>query len=512
MLEALDNGGGLRARIQYAAQTKTLPAPTGGWNARDNLAEMKETDAPIMDNMIPDTTKVILRNGFDPFCNTGTGTVVETLMPYSSGATNKFLAATGGAIYEISTGSASSLASGLTNNRWQYLNYNGYVVMVNGADHCRKYDGSTISLNAVTGLSSDASFIHINEFKKILFFTEKDSMRVYYLPSGSIAGSASMLDFSTLAKLGGYMVGMATWTRDGGSGPDDLACFITSKGEVIIYQGTDPSSSTTWTLVGVFQIGAPIGRRCFVKIGVDVVVLTLDGFFQLSRALPIARTEQQAALSDRISGAVQSATTAYASNFGWEAILYPNGRMGLFNIPIMAGSQQQQYVLNTNTDRWFRITGWNANTFALFNEDLYFGGNDGKIYLADSGPDDNGAAIVGDCQQAFSYYGTPMKKVFLAARPTIGGNGIVSPAMAMNIDYNNTAAFGTPTAVAGTGTQWDVGQWDTFQWAGDDLFAGTWLGVSGLGYAGAPRMRISDSVTTFAWAATEVMFKPASMM
>jgi hypothetical protein len=43
---------------------------------------------------------------------------------------------------------------------------------------------------------------------------------------------------------------------------DDYAAFITSEGQVAVYSGADPASSTTWSLVGVFDIGAPIGRRC----------------------------------------------------------------------------------------------------------------------------------------------------------------------------------------------------------------------------------------------------------
>lgn len=42
---------------------KTLAAPTGGWNARDAIADMPETDAPAMVNFFPQTTDVILRYG-----------------------------------------------------------------------------------------------------------------------------------------------------------------------------------------------------------------------------------------------------------------------------------------------------------------------------------------------------------------------------------------------------------------------------------------------------------------
>ena len=56
-------------------------------------------------------------------------------------------------------------------------------------------------------------------------------------------------------KMGGFLVQMATWTIDNVSGMDDYAAFITSEGEVAIYQGYDPTQQSTWSLVGVFRIG-----------------------------------------------------------------------------------------------------------------------------------------------------------------------------------------------------------------------------------------------------------------
>jgi hypothetical protein len=45
----------------------------------------------------------------------------------------------------------------------------------------------------------------------------------------------------------------------------NLAVFMTSRGQCIIYSGTDPTSSSNWTLVGVFNLPPPLGVRCTVK-------------------------------------------------------------------------------------------------------------------------------------------------------------------------------------------------------------------------------------------------------
>lgn len=56
-----------RARALKAQKSrsvvKTLPSPTGGWNARDAISDMPPTDASAMVNFFPQTTDVILRYG-----------------------------------------------------------------------------------------------------------------------------------------------------------------------------------------------------------------------------------------------------------------------------------------------------------------------------------------------------------------------------------------------------------------------------------------------------------------
>src|SRR6185312_16356173 len=102
--------------------TATVPAPTGGWNARDPLAAMPPTDAVIMINTFPRTGDVITRNGNVNWVTGMTGPV-ETLMEYDGGLANpKLFAAANHVFYDVSIAGTVgvSVASGFTNNRWQY--------------------------------------------------------------------------------------------------------------------------------------------------------------------------------------------------------------------------------------------------------------------------------------------------------------------------------------------------------------------------------------------------------
>ena len=62
----------------------------------------------------------------------------------------------------------------------------------------------------VTGVNPN-TFVNVNLFKHRLYFTQKDTLKVWYLPVDSLGGAASPLDFGGIARNGGYLQGMATW-------------------------------------------------------------------------------------------------------------------------------------------------------------------------------------------------------------------------------------------------------------------------------------------------------------
>jgi hypothetical protein len=54
---------GMVARRGAIVRDASIPAPIGGLNARDSIAEMKATDALVLDNFVPGTTDCTLRHG-----------------------------------------------------------------------------------------------------------------------------------------------------------------------------------------------------------------------------------------------------------------------------------------------------------------------------------------------------------------------------------------------------------------------------------------------------------------
>ena len=83
-----------RSLVQHnAAQVESLPAPIGGWNARDSLANMDPMDAVVLENMFPTVSATTLRGGYTKWA-TGLDGQVQSLFVYSGGAVTEGFAVT----------------------------------------------------------------------------------------------------------------------------------------------------------------------------------------------------------------------------------------------------------------------------------------------------------------------------------------------------------------------------------------------------------------------------------
>lgn len=501
------------------AKVESLPAPVGGWNARDSLANMGPLDAVQLTNLFPGVSSVDLRGGFMEYA-TGMDGQVQTLMAYSAGATNKFFAIDeiGKSIYNITAGGAVGApeVTGLTNATWEYSNITtpggGFLYAANGTDDPLLYDGTTWtpinggSSPAITGVTT-STLRSPTLFKNRMWFIQKDTLKAWYLPTQAIAGAAQPFDLSAVARQGGHLVAMGAWTVDAGYGVDDNLVFVTSKGEILVYRGTDPASSATWAGAGVWQLGAPIGNRCMLKYGGDLLILTYDGLFPLAQALQSSRLDPRVALSDKIQGAITAATTSYGQSFGWQIVYYAKSNAVWVNVPISVG-QQQQYVMNTITKSWCNFTNWSANCWEIYNDDPYFGA-DGAVYMAwDDGFDDNDANINTVALQAFNYFGQRgVEKYFTRARPAIFTNGNPAIQIGLNVDFNiidNSSPISFSDTIAGI---WDVGLWDTALWGQSLQVVNNWAGITGIGYCGAIQFQSASKGLDIQWASTDVVYQ-----
>jgi len=513
MLNQFSRYGKMRTQ---ASTTVSIPAPIGGWNARDSLGAMAVEDAVTLTNWWPGTNSVILRNGYTKWATGITGQV-ESILSYSGGTSNKLFAAATTKVYDITSGGAvgSPDLTSLTNARWQYVNMRttagSYLMMVNGADKLRFYDGSAWHKDGdgagwdITGVDT-STCVNINLFKNRVWLVENGTMKAWYLPINSIAGAATALDMSSLVMMGGYIMAGMNWTLDAGYGMDDYLAFITNNGEVLVWRLTDPTTPTGISLIGVYNIGAPINRRCWVKFGGDLLIITQDGVVPMSGALQSSRLDPRVSITNKIQYAMSAAISTYGANFGWHLLYYPKENQLILNVPIAEGSQQQQYVMNNITKSWCNFTGWNANCWELYEDNPYFGG-DGFVGLAWDGTVDDVNSIQSFAIQSFQTYGVPSQKQCQMIRFHLFTNG--SPALYgnVNVDYNLSdlsVQLGTTAQEYGL---WDVALWDQANWGAGLMPTAEWQGVTEIGYTFAPIIKTATNGIQVQWVASDLVFQ-----
>ena len=579
-----------------SAVTTSITAPIGGWNARDSIAQMPPTDAVSLINLYPTPTDIQMRLGYTQY-STGITGQVNTLMNYSGASAERLFAAAGSVIYDADTTIATSKLTGLSSDKFQYVNIANagghYLSAVNGIDAALIYDGtdwikvattssvfgitsitrvatlatlttsaphtlatsnqvtisgaapaafngtfvitvtgtntftyvmaSTPATNAttvgsytvalyITGINSN-DFINVNLFKNRLYYIQKNSLSFWYLPTDSIGGVATEFDLGGIARRGGYLQAMGTWTIDAGQGADDYAVFVTNMGEVIVYNGIDPSDPNNWALKGVWQVGQTFNRKCFLKWSGDLLLLTQDGLVPLASALQSSRLDPRVNITDKIFYAISQAVTQYSTNFGWQIMYYASPNMLLINIPATTGTQQ--FVMHTISKAWASFSGINATCFELHNQSLYFGGNEfvGQYW---NGYSDNGSNINASVQQAYSYFdSTGQLKRFTLVRPTFQtDNGAPSVLCGINVDFDyqnqlGSVAFNPASTALGT---WDNAIWDTATWGGLLSINRIWQGVTGLGFAAGINMSIASQGIDVHWVATDYVMERGGVL
>jgi hypothetical protein len=488
--------------------TKAIPSPTGGWDALSPLALMDPQRAPILINWVPRPGWVELRSGYNVWSNVSTEPV-ESIFVYRALGAEQMFVASGDEIYNTSSQAENTaVVTGLSNARWQYVNFTpplGTTVIqcCNGEDTLKQYNGSSWTSPSITGLPGGlgtSSISNIYAQKQRLWYILNNGAGAgttvaAFMPTGNISGAlAGSQDFGSLFSKGGYLLAMADWTIDGGAGPQDYACFISNKGQVAIYQGTDPTSVNTWSLVGVFDLPPPIGARCVLKIGSDVGLITQQGVLPLSSALPFdPSADRSVAITSRIQNQMSLWANSYSSNFGWQLCSFPLQQLLILNVPTATNSTQVQAVMNSLTGAWCQFNGWNANVFEIYNNNLYWGDNVGNINQGYVGSSDLFNTISADMQCAFNYFDDPGRiKRATMVQPLLTASGSITPFMGVDTDFG-TSTVSAPVSTFSGGALWDVALWDVALWPSGSVNLINWLSVEAIGHALAIRMKINFS-------------------
>lgn len=493
---------------------KTFQAPTRGWIANENLAASQPGGARILENWFCTSTSIRTRGGSLKYATISTGPV-ERAWTYKSGNVEQFFASDEENIFDITTVADPDViptadVTGQTSGYYSTAQFGtaggDFLYAVNGTDDAQLYDGSTWttvnsgSSPAITGVST-AALSFVWSFANRLFFVEENTMNAWYLAVDSIGGTANSFSLAGLFQEGGSLLYGGKWSLDSGDGLDDKCVFVSTTGEVAIFQGTNPGSAADWQKVGIYKITPPMGMNATMTAGGDFLMATEDAIVPISEAI----NKDAAALSlVSVTAAIEpewKREVIARKTIPWEIIKWPTFNMMVVSLPVPdEGIEPYCFVANLETGAWQKYTGWNTRCLAHYADYGYFGTNTGTIHKMEVGGSDDGEPYV--C----TYVGLPdhidapgVTKTIKAARSIFLSSVPFNAKISASVNYQITLPTPPSSVTDYTTDEWDSGLWDQALWdAGTTQTVSTrWVTIDKTGFSVSPQIQITCGVTPF---------------
>lgn len=562
--------GGLPVPQQQRTQSFHLTAPIGGINASSPASGMPPSDCLFLYNMIPYQYGLRVRSGWQEHC-TGVGSDyvatyglfdygsplkvslsgplggaqvgnwpgalrsgVRSILSFagsdSRGLKDRLFACTKVGIWDVTVSSAAptcvynfeaqdlnsgkGIATAFVNAAGDhYLAYcdgtNGYLLYSEKTDSWTKItQGSGTDGLTISGANPE-SFRHVVSWKNRLWFSSNNSATAYYLDIGAFAGTAYPQNFGARFKYGGSLSGLWNWTVDGGTGIDDFLVGISTAGDVVIYQGTDPATPGAFGLKGVWWVGqVPPGRRIASSFGGDLFILSRTGCLPLSKLVAgYLIRDPNIYATQKVANLFNKLMTERGDLEGWEINIHPNDNLLIINVPATTFEPQEQLTMSLASKGWSRHMGVPMSCMETWRGTLYFGTFDNRV-CANTGYVDGmkldgteATPIAWGLMTSFQGLGVARKKRLHMVKPYFMTDGTYPGYMTQaRWDFDLSQIVEVPGSPNDPSTdKWNVAQWNASMWGDGVSIGGAYNGATGMGtYVAIILVGTSKTNTTLA--------------
>jgi hypothetical protein len=484
-----------------------IPAPIDGLNLVANPTDLKPTEATRLVNLLPGQGGSRPRLGYTEFA-TGAGAGLRSIMGFvgTTPTDQRLFAATDIGIFNISAGGAIPAQLVTFPNateesgRGTYFSIaligGRYLIYVDEDNGYYRYEADTDAWTKVTeGVGAGqisgadpADFATGVAFKNRLWFVKKDSGTAYYLPAGVVAGTVTAFEFGNKFPNGGKLAALAVWSKDTSQSLDDRLVAISSNGDVVIYEGSDPDSASTFRQAGAWFVGAPPrGRRLFASYSGDLYILCAFGLLPISRLLSGAEVgEEQTFTTWKIGLEVQAAIKSLGAYSGWEVRVVPSQGTLMISTPPTDGVYTQ-YVQNVTRQAWCIYEGLPYECGEYYDKTLYVGDADGNVWKHEGYLDGvlsdgtEGEPVEFEYVSYFSDLEQVGHKQVHFARPVFVGEGAPSIKVRALFDYADPYELTVEDAAVVGDSLFDVALFDDATFFGGRVTTQKTYGVSGVG-------------------------------
>lgn len=478
-------------------QSVPYPVPTRGVNALSAYSALEPNEAHYLYNILPAPQGVKVRKGTKEYSN-DVGYNIRTTMSYvskdPSGLTDKLFCTGEDGIYEMAsgTGNASKVYSFATTGatagygnyvQWTAANGDQYLYYADSANGLLEYDAGADTWSAVTGITGiselDVRFIAVHKLR--IWLILEDDPNGYYLPTDSNSGAATAFQLGPKFLYGSELAGIFNLSFDAGDGLDDFFVAISRAGDALVYQGTDPSSASTWGLVGRWQVGAiPEGRKFAAEFMGDVMIVSSFGVVSLKDVINGEATHmvRDPRGYDKIANLIRTRMVDERTTEGWETLVNFSEGTLIIQSPQRSGNADEwlHYIYDANTQAWGFWRDVKSKSMTELRGVVYYGNAEGELWYMDGGedgvtladPTGSPEAVVFSMLTAYSNCGQPgVLKRGTTVVPVFRSEQLDSYDVKILYDYDfiemATPSFsGTPDDQA----EWDTAVWDTALWGG----------------------------------------------
>lgn len=502
--------------VRQVNKVHKFPAPIKGIDTRISVSIADPLHCIYTFNLVPFDYGMRVRQGYREFVldvDLGASVGIHTIVPFEGviedGSGDRLFAVTNEGIWDVTTFDTAPTLKATFPDQSVAAGYGVYTHYVDGSgddllyyadsrNGLYKYDPVADTWAPETGITGPTS-TNINfivSHKQRLWLCEEESQSAWYLDVGSNSGQATEFIFASKFKHGGALVGLYNWSVDGGEGIDDYLVAVSRAGDVLPFQGEDPSSATTWNLVGTYYIGkVPIGPNFATEHGGELYLLSSYGIVGMNDLLKGVNTvsaivdPEGDSASAKISGLLRDRVVRAINVPGWTVRVVPSDGSMVINSPKEAGISQIQFAYNISTTAWGLWRDVPMTCFDSYQGFMVFGDADNRILNMDVNTDNiqitppvgrpNGDGIRFSTLTGFHGLGTEgIYKQVKLIRPDFIAKSEPSFKCQARYDYNLQEI--TPgSAAVPVGAEWDAGDWDVALWGSDNFegftgLQGTW--------------------------------------